>query len=456
MFEAGVSRIRSWSRAQWCLGAVTGLIILFTALLAYYYQYTGLMQTRPNLIRALVGGCVLLAAILFFGPPLLHTILLYVFYLLFMLELFLQILAFFGRLPGVTTAEYGPYSRVYTATGNSISNKYGWYAKPFALEEGSHRVALIGDSFIHSPYTNPGQNMSVPLERLLNEHGAGKTEVLPLGVSGTGPAYYLEILRYARHTLKADEAVIFVTIVNDFMNSSLDLQPPWWSPSIYIYYGEQADGSIVFDPRSEPARYRFTQELKLNHRGLFLNLARTLRTHLFLEKAVKIPLDRWRQRVNAFNAQKTAGSDVVIPLGGQKELFETPMSPEVKKSVRIGLGVLKLCDEFARKEGMTLRLVVVPLFPSKFYETYGPSDSRDWSLQFGRHDFMAPEKAVAAFGKANGIPVLETARYMREKKLSAREIQKLFFEEGTGHFTPAGHEFMARAVYERFFRPVPR
>lgn len=456
MFEAGVLRVRSWSRAQWCLAVVTGLIILFTALLAYYYQYTGLMQTRPNLIRALTAGCFVLTAVLFFGPPILHQGMLYGFYLAFMLEIFLQVMAFFGRLPGVTTAEYGPYSRVYTATGNSVSNRYGWYARPFILEEGSHRVALIGDSFIHSPYTNPDQNMDVPLEHLLNENGAKKTEVLPLGVSGTGPAYYLELLRYARNTLKADEAVIFVTVVNDFMNSSLDLQPPWWSPSIYIYYGEQADGSIAFDPRSEPARYRFTQELKLNHRGLFLNLGRTLRTHLLLEKAVKIPLDRWRQRVGAFNAQKTASSDVVIPLGGQKELFESPMSPGVKKSVRIGLGVLKMCDEFARKEGMTLRLVVVPLFPAKFYETYSPSDSRHWSLQFGRYDFMAPEKAVAAFGKANGIPVLETARYMREKNLSAREIQKLFFEEGTGHFTPVGHEFMARAVHEKFFRSAPR
>jgi hypothetical protein len=439
------------------LAALTALIILFSALLAYYYQYTGLMQTRPNLIRALGAGCVFLVAALVYGPPLLHRALLYGFYLLFVLELFLQVLAFFGRLPGITTADYGPYSRVYTATGNSMSNSYGWYARPFALKEGSRRVALIGDSFIHSPYTNPDQNMDGPLERLLNESGAGRTtEVFPIGVSGTGPSYYLEMLRYARHTLKADDAVIFVTVVNDFMNSSLDLQPAWWGPNLYIYYNEQPDGSIVFDPRSEPARYRFTQELKLNHKGLFLNLARTIRTHIFLEKAIKIPLDRWRQRVSAFNAQKYAGADIVVPLGGQKELFETPMSPPVQKSVRIGLGVLKMCVEFARKEKMNLRLVVVPLFPAKFYETYGPSDAREWSLQFGRYDFMAPEKAVAAFGKANGVPVLETARYMREKKMSAREIQKLFFEEGTGHFTPAGHEFMARAVYDQFFRSASR
>ena len=46
-----------------------------------------------------------------------------------------------------------PYGRVYyneEGLGNGIANRYGWYYPEFRLASGSHRVVLVGDSFIQA------------------------------------------------------------------------------------------------------------------------------------------------------------------------------------------------------------------------------------------------------------------------------------------------------------------
>jgi hypothetical protein len=366
-------------------------------------------------------------------------------------------MAWSGRLPNIGTYDFAPYSRVYSKSGNSITNRFGWFSPRFALKEGSHRIAVIGDSYLHAPDTQPDQHLGTVLQNLLGS--TDRTEVLELGISGTGPAYYLEMLRYAKTYLKADEAVIFVTTVNDFMNSDLALNnPAWFTPTIYIYYTEAPDGRITMDPRSQPALYRLTREFELTHRSVWLNLARTIRSHILIEKCLKYPLERWRQ-IRSLRAETAAGSaatatsgqDIEIPMGGDKGPYLDPMAPEVKRSVDIGLGVLRMCNEYAKSHGMKLRLVTIPQFPPKFYQTYEASDTKDWSLKFGNVDLFRPEKIVLDFARTEGIPALSLGLYIRQKGLTARQIKPLFFD-GFGHFTPAGHRFFGEALYESFFR----
>jgi hypothetical protein len=436
---------KTWTLSRVLLAAAAVLLALFTIELAYYYGTVGLLATRPKVVWALCGLCGALAWVVLFGGEPLCKAGLFCLYCFLCVEAILQLLALSGRLPNIGTYDFAPYSRVYSKTGNSITNRWGWYAPRFALKAGTRRIALIGDSYIHAPDIQPEENLGVVLQGLLGEG----TEVLPLGISGAGPAYYLELLRYARTALKADEAVIFFTVVNDFMNSDAALNPSWYTPGLYIYYTLGPDGRPVLDPRSEPARRRLVREFELTHRGLWLNLARTLRSHILSEKCLKLPLDRWRQ-ARALKGPPAAAPEMEVPMGGDGGIFREPMSPEVARSVDIGLGVLRLCREYAQSQGMKLRFVAIPQFPPKFYETYEARDAKDWSLKFGRYDFFRPEKILLDFARQEGLPAFSLSEHMRGEGLTPRGIKPLFFG-GSGHFTPAGHRYAAEALRESFF-----
>ncbi len=436
-----------WTPSRVLLAAALALLAAFTLGLAYYYGFVGLMTTRPKVVWALEGLCLASALVVFLGGARLHRLALYLIYCLLCAEAVLQLAALAGVLPNIGTYDFAPYSRVYSKTGNSITNRWGWYAPRFALAEGSRKIAVIGDSYIHAPDIQPREHLAASLQGLLG----GGTEVLPLGISGAGFAYYLELLRYGRTVLKADEAVVFVTVVNDFMNSDSGINPSWYTPGLYIYYTLGADDRAVFDPRSEPARYRLTREFELTHRSLWLSLARTLRSHILSEKCLKLPLDRWRQ-TRALQGPAGPTPELEVPMGGDGGIFKEPMSPEVKRSVAIGLGVLRLCADYARSQGMKLKVVTIPQFPPKFYETYEAGDAKDWGLKFGRYDFFKPEKIVLDFAKKEGLPAFSLSEHIRAQGLTARQIRPLFFG-GSGHFTPAGHRFAAEALRERLFAP---
>jgi hypothetical protein len=226
---------------------------------------------------------------------------------------------------------------------------------------------------------------------------------------------------------------------------------PWWTPAIYVYYRLREDGRVELDPASAPALRRLHREWELNHRSLFWSLGRTFRSHVLLEKAVKVPLDRWRQRKPAAAQAPAAPEELVIVNGGDRGLFVTPMSPEVRKAVAVGTGALGLCVEYAEREGIDLRIAAIPAFPPKFYETYEGKGAKDWSLRFGKYDFEAPERLVLDFAKARGVPALGLTRLLRERRMPPEEIRPLMFG-GMYHFTPAGHDHVARALHEAFFR----
>jgi hypothetical protein len=40
---------------------------------------------------------------------------------------------------------------------------------------------------------------------------------------------------------------------------------------------------------------------------------------------------------------------------------------------------------------------------------------------------------------------------MEAQGMSPAAVQDLYFAEGQGHLTPAGHEFVAEAIYECFY-----
>src|SRR5207253_7565446 len=96
----------------------------------------------------------------------------------------------------------------------------------------------------------------------------------------------------------------------------------------------------------------------------------------------------------------------------------------------------EMCDSY----GITLRLVTIPCFPERFYET---QRGCDWTMHIGDFDFLAPERRIAQFASEHGISHLELGSLMQAKKLDVEEIRALYLSHGIGHFSEAGHRFCA-------------
>ena len=152
---------------------------------------------------------------------------------LLIIEASAQLLAFAGILPGIhrMNGRNLPYGRVYyneEGLGNGIANRYGWHYPGFRLASGSHRVMLVGDSFIQALQIETSDHLGVKLQELMNAgtENDSHTEVLGLGHPGFGPGIYMDIaiLEISIDALEPNEIVAFVNLGSDLKSSSTPAQ----------------------------------------------------------------------------------------------------------------------------------------------------------------------------------------------------------------------------------------
>jgi lysophospholipase L1-like esterase len=62
-----------------------------------------------------------------------------------------------------------------------------------------------------------------------------------------------------------------------------------------------------------------------------------------------------------------------------------------------------------------------------------------------------PDRELQAIAESEGIPFLSMGQLMYDKNLASDEIKAFYFSDGTGHLTPAGHQFLAEAIYSCFY-----
>jgi hypothetical protein len=96
-------------------------------------------------------------------------------------------------------------------------------------------------------------------------------------------------------------------------------------------------------------------------------------------------------------------------------------------------------------KGIAFHLVTIPVFTEAFYV------QAEWNTQFGTADLLLPERKLREFAAENDIPFLGLGGYLAASDTSPEQVQALYFNNGRGHFTPAGHQWAAAAVYACFF-----
>jgi hypothetical protein len=293
------------------------------------------------------------------------------------------------------------------------------------------------------------ENAGVILEELLHLGAGPGTEVLSCGLSGTDPAHYLELCRYAAERFRPAEMILCVFIGNDFAHvhrnpgDGVDKRDP------QIYYFIDAGGELTLHPGSEPARRTLHRTLSYNHRSLLLNVYRTARSH-YLTRRVLLQtagaLLRGGERTPPPKGNRIAAG--LRAIGLDDFIFRKELDAEGAASIDVVTGLLERANRFAASHGIALRIVTIPVFPAFFFEQYRGGN---WSLETDEYDFLNPETALSGFAARHGITILALGGHMRETGVRADRIEELFFNGGSGHFTPAGHRYLAGAIYAAFY-----
>lgn len=367
-------------------------------------------------------------------------------------ELGLQALSLARLLPfDHTSGMFTHYGRIYQneeGFAHGRANQFGFYYPAFELAAGSPRILFTGDSFIQALQIDPEQHMGKQLEEQIRAAAGAEAnaEVLAIGLPGYGAGLYLNLplYPYTVEPLQPEEVIVFFHLANDFQTLSGPGGP-------VPYYRIDADG----EPQVHPDDFGLQHTLQhLVIRGFEpINTVRTASSNLFLFGWAERLLDSLGNQVTAAQTPplNMELADANQPFGTASFMFSQEENARAEEALELATGLLAAYQRRLEQDGVQMRLVTIPYFPAAFYEQY---QGAGWSSEIAGYDLLRPERELAAFAQQQGIPVLPMGAYLQASGASVEEIRSLFFQDGTGHLTPAGHTAFARAVYGCFYAPA--
>ena len=473
VFEA----IRYIQNRTWlAVGILVGIAIALWVIFEWDRWYR-----LPGLQFAAFGLAVMALLILVFanwdesrGRQIWRRIVAYVLIAFLAIEALIQLVAFFGILPGVHSigGDFVPYERIYNNTDslrNDFANRYGAPTLDFKMEPENKRVLLVGGSFIQGLQIQPGEHLTEVLSDLIadnNQRENEQTEVISIGLPGFGlsPFIYDDAIR-PPNTIDYDEIITFFHLGDDF-------QSPVLSNNAIVYSIDDT-GSVDVHPDDARLRHDLThyyqrgfistqpvETLRSNYltpkfiSGLYGSLVRNNPSSNKPLKESKIDFYRTKGFVTdnyALAEEGHAGiksTDQEIIPQGNNFIFEQDGNQGTREAVLITESILETAQEIAAEHDLTLRIVTIPVFPEAFFTTY---QAGSWDSQIGDYDLFIPEKALIEIARNHDIPILPMGQYMLENQLTVEDIRALYSSNGLDHLTPLGHEYFANSIFNCFF-----
>ncbi|MEL6403890.1 MAG: hypothetical protein AAFR81_05975 [Chloroflexota bacterium] len=373
-------------------------------------------------------------------------------------------LASLGTLPVEnTTGMYQSYGRVYTTGEQSVyatTNRYGWYYPEFVIDDENYNIVLNGDTFIRGLEVGYDDLLGTQLQA---QFEGDETQIMPMGQPGFGANTYLstEFYGFIWETMQADEMVIFVHLANDFQveEGSLGERPS---------YDIRDDGITILHPDDDIFQHVIHHVIFEGHQPLIL--IEVIMSHSFvvtmIEDAIAstrpdlapyelhAPVNDWeRERVPQYTVAMPIESRTEdMPFGTGTFLFEVDGSERADESYKILFDQIAILRARLEEQGISIRVVTIPFFPEAFYET---QSGTNWGTELdATYDILLPEVRLTEYANDAGIPILAMGEYMFETGMDVSDIQALFFENGSGAFTPAGHAYFAEAVFGCFYAEI--
>jgi hypothetical protein len=436
-------------KRAWLGGAI---LLVFTALIASMYILGERWIRFPLLEISVLLLILLFTLVLLLANPLegmktqpWRKVVIGLLAVIITIEILLQIGALL-RISPISNLNglFTPYGRVYNAVEGGSSghtNVNGWYYPDFRLRDGSERYVLVGGSYLMGLQVAPAQNMGVVLDQLMNPDEEKLREVIGMGTPDYGLQVFLHerIFPYTAGAVQPKEVIVVFHVLNDFQSPDM---PTGIIPTMLFNASGAAD--VV--------ETEFALRHDLWHtviRGYDPpNPAQTIQSHLFLANLLGKAISQSFGKL-AYVPEGYSNVDFVSaekPFAGLEFLFQTQSDTRAEEMIRLVTTQLESWRLKVEEAGATMRLVILPYYPAAFYSTDGRLDG---------YDLLAPERALQAYAVEHNMPILSLGQYIEATGLSASEIQPLFLQNGTGHFTAQGHQAVAEAIYGCFYAGQP-
>lgn len=294
--------------------------------------------------------------------------------------------------------------------------------RPLQKPAGTLRVLVLGDSFAEAMQVPLDEIFARLLEERLNAAGEIPVEVVNAGVSGYGTAAQLLLLRRDGVRLRPDVVLLAFYPGNDVMNNSTELEStliPRYDEQgrverVEMARGDRRQGSVLGRLLSHSIAYRYLRRrIVTGHPHLAARLG--------LGHAPAAPAGGDAVPV-AYGVYAAPAGDWHLAWQRTEDLLGALRDEVAAMGARLAVVVVAGRDE------------VYPEMWAEVLETYPAMQQRAW-------DVDAPRRRVVEICRGLGVPVLELAPAMRER----REEQALHFRRD-GHWTAAGHRLAAEEM----------
>lgn len=309
---------------------------------------------------------------------------------------------------------------------------------------GEVRIAILGDSCVEAIQVPVEETFWALLEQELASCPAvagRKVQAVNLGVSGYGTAQELLTLRHEAWAYEPDLVLLAFYAGNDVRNNYRPLEQDAGRP----YFVLEGEGLALDDSFRESGGYRFRQSWT----GKVLYGALDRSRVLQLAKQAKGVVDGW---IGAWKASRQEKGEALQELGLDNAVYEPPATTEWTAAWRVTEAMIRaMRDETAQRRvpfGVVSLTTGMQVHPD-------PAVREAFAARLGVPGLFYPDDRLAAFGQAEGVPVLTLARPLQEHA----EREKVFLHgfagaagragktaPGEGHWNARGHAAAAREM----------
>lgn len=370
------------------------------------------------------------------------------------IELLLQLLSLFHLIPFLNITERVPYARLYWSSEgqeHSTLNNHGWHYYNFDDDSSYTNIAIIGDSFIEGNQVPKNALVAHRVQSWIDQQPSIiNTQIISLGRGNTGPAHYLEFFKLAIEKYKINRAFIFITLSNDFRNLLKDSVGPTSPP---FYYIVDSDKNIIADPATKPANEGYVKQLREDFNFSTNTFPRFIKSHILSYRIIKTLLNSSSLKRDDSDKRANFNNNIASRLndrGINAFAFDTTDNFDKINSFELIKYFINEYDLLAKKNDVKLHIISIPCFPKDLLSAY-PDSATNWSSIIENLDIRLPDKELQSFCQSRNIDYSSSFERIEKDKLTIGEIKSLSYFEGSGHWTPHGHEYFSKTVINKLY-----